>query len=74
VTVTRGVRVGRGSVVAANAVATRDVPPYAIVGGVPARFIRSRCPDERAELASSVRIPDYPPVTFGLGAEPEEDS
>ena len=37
-----GVRIGDGAVVAANSVVNRDVEPMAIVGGSPARFLRSR--------------------------------
>lgn len=41
-----GVTIGHGAVVAARAVVTRDVPPYAIVGGNPAKVIRYRFADE----------------------------
>lgn len=41
-----GTTIGEGSVVAAGAVVTADIPPYTIVGGVPARTIRARFQDE----------------------------
>jgi carbonic anhydrase/acetyltransferase-like protein (isoleucine patch superfamily) len=42
-----GIMVGNGAIVATGAVVTKDVPPYAIVGGVPAKIIRYRfAPDE----------------------------
>jgi acetyltransferase-like isoleucine patch superfamily enzyme len=46
-TVLEGVTIGNGAVIAAGAVVTKDVPPYAIVGGNPAKVIKYRF-DERA--------------------------
>ena len=46
VTVLPGVTIGEGSVIAAGAVVTKDVPPYAIVGGVPAKVIKYRFPSD----------------------------
>jgi acetyltransferase-like isoleucine patch superfamily enzyme len=42
VTVSRGVTIGEGSVIGANAVVTRDIPPYSVAVGVPARVVKDR--------------------------------
>lgn len=39
-TLLSGVTIGRGAIIAAGAVVCKDVPPYSIVGGVPARVIK----------------------------------
>lgn len=44
----RGVTIGDGAVIAAGAVVTRDVPPYEVWGGTPARRIKSRFASEEA--------------------------
>ena len=40
--ITKGVTIGQGAIVGANAVVTKDVPPLAVMGGVPARVIKYR--------------------------------
>ncbi len=42
----KGVTIARGSIVAAGAVVTKSFPPYSIIGGVPARLLKPRWPEE----------------------------
>lgn len=49
-----GVTLGRGSVIAAGAVITKTVPPYAVMAGVPARLLRYRTVEEGSQAKMSV--------------------
>lgn len=55
-----GVKVGQGAVIAAGAVVTSDVPPYAIVGGVPAKVIKYRF---NPEIIKKLLRVDYSQLT-----------
>jgi acetyltransferase-like isoleucine patch superfamily enzyme len=55
-----GVRIGHGAIVAAGAVVTKDVAPYAICGGVPARTLRNRFDDSTVERLLRIAWWDWP--------------
>ena len=53
-----GVTIGKCAMVAAGAVVTKDVPPYAIVGGVPAKIIRYKFSEEIIKILSPIYLND----------------
>lgn len=54
-----GVTIGDGAVIRTRAVVTKDVPPYTIVGGVPAKSIRKRFPEGTIELLLKLKWWDW---------------
>lgn len=59
-TILPGVKIGNGAIVAACSVVTKDVAPYTVVGGNPARFLKRRFDDGTAALLEELRWWDLP--------------
>lgn len=59
-----GVTIGEGAVIAANSVVTKDVAPYSIVGGSPAKMLKKRFSDDVIERLLALHIYDLPTEKF----------
>lgn len=68
-TIMSGVHIGQGAVIAAGAVVTKDVPPYAIVGGIPAKIIKYRFDKKIIEKLLQL---DYNKLTINIIKENAE--
>lgn len=61
VTILPGVTIGDGAIIAANATVTKDIPPYHIAGGNPARLLKQRFDDELINLLLELKWWDWSP-------------
>lgn len=59
VAIKQGIKIGDGAVIGSGALVTKDVPPYAVMGGVPARVIKYRFPEKIIEELLNLKWWDY---------------
>ena len=55
VSIMDGITIGNGAIIAANALVTKDVPPYAIMGGLPAKVIKYRFNKDEIEFLNNLQ-------------------
>lgn len=58
-TILYGVKIADGATIAAGSVVTKDVPPYVVVGGVPAKVLKEKCTREQAKQMSEIAWWDW---------------
>lgn len=73
VTLLEGITIGDGAIVAAGAVVTKDIPPYAIVGGVPAKVIKFRFSNDQIKWLMEEKWWDKPESWIKRNADYFED-
>ncbi|MPM38163.1 Virginiamycin A acetyltransferase [bioreactor metagenome] len=56
-----GVHIGNGAIIGTRAVVTKDIPPYSIVGGIPAKIIRKRFDDKVIEMLQKAKWWEWEP-------------
>ncbi len=54
-----GIQIGNGCIIAAGAVVTKNLPPYAIAGGIPAKIIRYRFTEEKIKEIEQLKWWDW---------------
>jgi virginiamycin A acetyltransferase len=59
-TILSGVRIGKGAIIATGAVVTKDIPPYTLAGGIPARIIKSRFSDKTIKRLKNIHLSNLP--------------